>query len=334
MQELKAGIIGLRMGRAHGRAIAASAGARVAALCDVDPELAAAVAAELGVERAETDFRRVVDEPALEVVVVATPDQFHCEHTVAALEAGKHVLCENPMAPSVDECARMVAAAKAADRKLMIGHRLRFTPIFQTLKRMRDDGEFGEVYFVGAEYQFDYSRVGGRWRSDPRVGRHVYLGGGCHAVDLMRYFLGEVSTVVAMGNHFAAPEMPADDCVAALYRTSAGHIGQVLVAGGAKRPHAATLAINGTRGSALASNVSSRAQVWLTRVEELGDQWMTIPAGVNTDPVRAQMDHFLGCVRDDLEPLVNGEEGMRAVAAALAAIESTASGQPVAISHT
>jgi len=331
MQELKAGVIGLRMGHAHAQAIAAAGGARVLAVCDVDEQRLSEIAREFCAEQAVTDYRELVDNPALDFVVVAAPDHFHCEHTVAALQAGKHVLCEKPMAPSVDECRRMVAAAKAADRKLMIGHLVRFTPIFQTLKRMRDDGEFGEVYYVGAEYQHDYSKVGGPWRFDPRVGRHVYLGGGCHAVDLMRYFLGEVTEVMAMGNHFSVPEMPGDDCVMAVYRTTAGHIGKVFVAGGAKRPYATTLAVYGTRGSALASNVSPHAQVWLSRMEALGENWITIPAGVESHPVRTQMNHFLGCIRDDLEPLINGDEGLRTVAAALAAIESAASGHLVPV---
>jgi predicted dehydrogenase len=331
MDELKAGIIGLRMGWSHANAVAATAGARVAAVCDIDEQRLAAAAREFSAEQAETDFRRVVANPALDFIVVATPDHFHCEHALAALEAGKHVLCEKPMAPSAQECRRMVEAARRAQRKLMIGHLVRFTPVFQILKRMRDEGEFGEVYYVGAEYQHDYSKVGGPWRFDPRVGRHVYLGGGCHAVDLMRYFLGEVTEVMAMGNHFACPQMPNDDCVAAIYRTAAGHIGRVLVAGGAKRPYALNLAIYGTRGSALASNVSSEAQVWLSRMEEMGDRWMTIPAGVESHPVRTQMSHFVGCIRDDLEPLINGEDGMRTVAAAVAAVESTHSGQLMAV---
>lgn len=331
MDDLKAGIIGLRMGWSHGDAIASLGGARVAAVCDIDQARLAAAAARFGAEQAESDYRRVIANPALDLIVVAPPDHFHCEHTVAALEACKHVLCEKPMAPSIAECARMVETARAARRKLMIGHLVRFTPIFQILKRMRDEGEFGEVYYVGAEYQHDYSKVGGTWRFDPRIGRHVYLGGGCHAVDLMRYFLGEVTEVMAMGNHFACPQMPHDDCVVAVYRTAAGHIGKVFVAGGAKRPYATTLAVYGTRGSALASNVSSEAQVWLSRMEQADDRWMTIPASVESHPVRAQMRHFLTCIRDDLQPLITGEDGMRTVAAALAAVESTRSGQLVAV---
>jgi predicted dehydrogenase len=333
MDELKAGIIGLRMGWSHATAIASLDGARVAAVCDLDEQHLAAVKREFSTEQAETDFRLLVENPALDFIVVASPDHFHCEHTVAALEAGKHVLCEKPMAPSVEECRRMVDTARTAGRKLMIGHLVRFTPIFQILKRMRDEGEFGEVYYVGTEYQHDYSKVGGAWRFDPRVGRHVYLGGGCHAVDLMRFFLGEVTEVMAMGNHFSCPQMPNDDCVLATYRTAAGHIGKVLVAGGAKRPYAITLAVYGTLGSALASNVSREAQVWLSRFEGMGDRWMTIPAGVESHPVRAQMSHFLTCIRDDLEPLINGEDGMHTVAAALAAVESTASAHLVPVKN-
>jgi len=333
MDELKAGIIGLRMGWSHAGAIAGIAGARVVSVCDIDEARLAEAAKEFCAEQSETDFRRVVENPALDLVVVATPDHFHCEHTVAALEAGKHVLCEKPMAPGIDECRRMVEAARRARRKLMIGHLVRFTPIFQVLKRMRDEGEFGEVYYVGTEYQHDYSKVGGPWRFDPRVGRHVYLGGGCHAVDLMRFFLGEVTEVMAMGNHFSVPQMPNDDCVMAVYRTAAGHIGKVFVAGGAKRPYALTLAVYGTRGSALASNVSPEAQIWLSRFEEARERWMTIPAGVESHPVRTQMEHFLSCIRDDLEPLINGEDGMRTVAAAIAAVESTSSAQLVGITN-
>ena len=334
MDQVRVGIIGLRMGGSHLRAAASLPGVRVRSICDTDQGRLEQVRAENGIERATTDYRQLVDDPELDVVVVASPDHFHRDHTVHALEAGKHVLCEKPMAWTLPECADMVAAAGRAGKQLMIGHLVRFTPVFAYLKQVAGRGELGELYHVSSTYEHDYARVGGAWRFDPKLARHVFLGGGCHSVDLMRHFLGEVNRAVAVGSHKALPQMPRDDTVAALYSTPAGQIGHVFVGGGARRPYVLSLALYGTKGTALATNVDSEARLWTTdMLDTLGDRWLTIPAPLDNHPVGTQMRHFLECVRTGAQPLVTGEDGMRTVAAALAAIEASETGKPVEIAR-
>jgi len=326
------GIIGLRMGSSHLGAARQLPGVAVRAICDLDPDRLAQVQRESGVERACLDYRELLDDPELDLVVVATPDHLHREHTVAALQAGKHVLCEKPMAPTLEACAQMVAAARSAGRTLAIGHLVRFTPIFAYLKRLVDRGELGELYYVSSTYEHDYDRVAGAWRFDPQLARHVFLGGGCHSVDLMRYFLGDVERVSAVGSHLALPRLPLDDTVAALYSTARGQIGHVLTAGGARRPYVLSLALYGTRGTALASNVDSECRLWTREMlDPLGDRWATVPAPLDSHPVRTQLEHVLECLHTGAEPLVNGEEGMRTVAAALAAIQASTTGQPTPV---
>jgi len=327
---LNIGIIGLQMGYSHLVACEQMPGVAVTAACDTDPARLDAVVGEKRVAVFAADYRALVARDDLDIIIVATPDHLHEEHTVAALRAGKHVLCEKPMAPSLEACRRMLEAAQAAGRTLMIGHVARFTPVFRTLKAMADRGELGDLYYVAAEYLHDYSEIGGvgDWRFDPQVGRHVFLGGGCHAVDLMRWFLDDLDTVSAQANHFAVPHLPRDDTLAACYKTVSGRIGRALVAGGARRPYGIHLQLYGTEGTALASNVEAEARVWLKRIEGLGDRWITLPTAVASHPVADQMRHFIACICSGREPLVSGLEGARTVAAALAGIRAAESGQP------
>jgi len=332
VEAIRIGIIGLRMGSSHLEAARGIPGVVVRAICDVDQDRLAEVKARYGIEHAYADCERMISDPELDVVVVASPDHFHRDHTVHSLQAGKHVLCEKPMAPTLAECADMVKAARSSKRTLAIGHIVRFTPIFAYLKRVVERGELGQLYYVSSSYEHDYARVGGAWRFDPKLARHVFLGGGCHAVDLVRYFLGDFERVVAAATHIALPQMPLDDTVAALYSTAQNQIGQVFVGGGARRPYNLSLALYGTKGTALATNVDAEARIWTTDMQEpLGDRWMTIPAPIDNHPTRTQLQHFIDCLRAGQEPLVTGEEGMRTVAAALAAIEASVTGQAVQV---
>jgi predicted dehydrogenase len=185
------------------------------------------------------------------------------------------------------------------------------------------------VYYAAAEYIHDYSEIGGvgDWRFDPAIGRHVFLGGGCHAVDLMRWFLDDLDTVSAQGSHFAVPHLPRGDTLLACYKTVSGRIGRTLVAGGAKRPYGVHLEIYGTEGTAVASNVEAEARVWLKRLEGPADRWIALPAQVSSHPVADQMRQFLACLRGECEPLVSGLEGAKTVAAALGGIRAAESGR-------
>lgn len=323
-RHLGVGIIGLGVGLRHAQAVQQDPRTRLAGVADQDANIAARRGRELSPDQTATDYRELLANPAIDLIIVATPDHFHRDQTVAALLAGKHVLVEKPMAPSLAECQDMVDAARAAGKLLMVGHSVRFTPAFTTIKTLVDHGDLGEIYYVGSSYEHDYGRLKrpAAWRFDPKYARHQFLGGGCHAVDLLRLFLPDIRKVAAVSNHFSLPESPKDDCILALYRAGNGAAGRVQVTAGCKRPYEIALQVYGTTGTFVADNVSDRMRYWTLRVPGLEDRWMEVPVNVNNHPFDAQLAHLVAAITGEVEPLIPGEEGMRTVALALASIEA------------
>ncbi len=124
----------------------------VAAFCDIIEERAVKAAEEFGTKdaRVYVDFRELLKDDSLDIVHVITPNKYHCEITVAALESGKHVLCEKPMAKSYGEAVKMVAAANRTGRKLQIGYQYRLMPAAQYLHKVCRSGALGEIYYAKA----------------------------------------------------------------------------------------------------------------------------------------------------------------------------------------
>jgi predicted dehydrogenase len=143
--------------------------------------------------------------------VVCTPDSFHREQSVKALEAGYHVLCEKPLAMRLDECEEIIKATRASNKKFMVGQVCRKTPAFALMKEMVARGDIGEVFYVESEYAHDYVNIlsPGNWRTDPL--RNGVVGGGCHAMDLLRWYVGDPEEIFAYGVHKLLPQVPYDD---------------------------------------------------------------------------------------------------------------------------
>ena len=117
----------------------------VIAVCDVVPERAQAVAQTYGV-KAYTDYIDLLNDKEINAVSICTPNVFHAPMTIAALQAGKHVLCEKPMATTIEEAKQMNEAATQSGKILMIGHNQRFVPSHQKAKEMIATGELGKIY--------------------------------------------------------------------------------------------------------------------------------------------------------------------------------------------
>ncbi|MEA5069870.1 MAG: Gfo/Idh/MocA family oxidoreductase, partial [Christensenellaceae bacterium] len=154
MAKLKVGIVGCG-GIAKGKhlpAIAATGEADIVAFCDIVRQRAADAATQYGTKDAQvyTDYRELI-ELELDAVYVCTPNRSHCEISVAALEAGKHVMCEKPMAINHREALRMVEAAKRTGRLLTVGYQARYRPDSAYLKRECENGELGDIYYAKAK---------------------------------------------------------------------------------------------------------------------------------------------------------------------------------------
>jgi predicted dehydrogenase len=183
------------------------AGARVVAITSRHRERAASVAQEFGIEHVANDWRELVERDDVELVSIVTPPATHLEITLAALERGKAVLCEKPMAMDAAETKRMTDRAREAGVLALIDHELRFLGSRRKLRAMLRNGEIGTVRHCNYVFRSDYRSALGNWDwwSDEKMGGGTLGAIGSHAIDSFRWLLAtEVSEVCcALSTHVA-----------------------------------------------------------------------------------------------------------------------------------
>ncbi|WP_309572252.1 Gfo/Idh/MocA family oxidoreductase [Deinococcus sp.] len=171
-------------------------------IAEVSDELAAGAAARFGFQHSTGDWRRVIDDPNIHVVDIATPNNSHAEIAIAAAQAGKHILCEKPLAPTIEEAKAMYEAVKKAGVVNMVAFNYRRTPAVALAKKYIEEGRIGKVLSFRGTYLQDWSADPSgplSWRFQKAVAGSGALGDiGTHVVDLARYLVGEISAVNAM----------------------------------------------------------------------------------------------------------------------------------------
>jgi predicted dehydrogenase len=226
------GIIGAGFfGEVHARAIAAVPGVRVAAVCRQDVDAARAFAREHG-GNAYADWRAVLDDPSVDVALIATPHHLHAEMTIAAARAGKHILLEKPMAPTVAECDAINATVREAGVHLMVGHVMHFALPCLVAKEIIDKGEIGRPV-LGSSWLIKLWMEANRrpWHLTPKTGGGMLLTAGIHALDRLVWLMdGKVEAVSAMAGTFFH-DQEADDTALMLLRFADGRVGQVASVG-------------------------------------------------------------------------------------------------------
>ncbi len=164
-------------------------GAEVAAIAARDPEKARRFAERHGIARAHDDYASLIDDPTLDAVYVPLPNRLHAEWTIRALEAGKHVLCEKPLASNADEAARMAEAAEKSGRRLMEAFHWRYHPLMTRVAEILDQGELGTLRHVEASFCFPLLKPGDiRFRWDLAGG--ALMDTGCYAINIVRFLAG------------------------------------------------------------------------------------------------------------------------------------------------
>ncbi len=318
---LRAGVVGLgHNGLAWCRAYRDSPSTELAAIWDLDADRLSKALEELGpgVEATEDIYTL----PDLDIISIHTPDHVHAEPFVQALEGGKHVMVEKPMANCVADLERMVAAARASDRKTMVGQVLRFNPLFAQVRKLIEDGVLGEVYYLEGDYVHDlrYQQFMEPWKLDEEI---PIVGGGVHPLDLLRWFAGDVVEAHGYANHVAYPEMQTPTTQAALFRFASGAIGKVAALYGPIGPMGSNynLVVHGTKGTVRGN------QLCLDGLHE----FMEIPITYAGHPYDPQVEHFAKCIADDTEPLVPAIEGAKSAQACLLAHKSAIEGRPIPI---
>jgi predicted dehydrogenase len=205
--KLRVGIIGVG-GIARGKhmpALAKQSQVEMVAFCDIVEERAGAGAEKFGVSGATvyTDYRKLLDKEKLDVVHICTPNSSHSEITVAALEAGCHVMCEKPMAKTAEGARQMVAAAKRTGKKLTIGYQNRFRADSQYLKAFCEKGGLGEIYFAKAHaLRRRAVPTWGVFLDEEAQGGGPLIDIGTHALDLTLWMMDNYEPDFAVGTTY------------------------------------------------------------------------------------------------------------------------------------
>lgn len=203
------GVIGAGVGFLHIEGFATEPRANVVALAGLDTDRVLALAKKYGVPRTYADYRELLEQPDIDAVSVCVPNYLHAEVTLAAIEAGKHVICEKPMALSVAEAEQMVAAAAAHQRVLSIAFSQRSRNDCQALKRHVLAGGLGDIYYARASWMRRLGIPGiGSWFTQKRFsGGGALIDLGVHMVDMALWLMGNPrvqSISAATYNHLGA----------------------------------------------------------------------------------------------------------------------------------
>lgn len=333
MKNLVVAVVGLRFGASHLKGVIDN-GATVGAICDKDLVRLNEVGDENNIpaEKRITDWRDILNNKEINTVVLATPDMTHREQVCALLDAGKHVLCEKPLA--LEKCdldAIVQATIRNPKCKFMVGQICRFTPAFVKAKELITSGKVGELYFVESEYAHDYYKMyqdnPNHWRLDPK--RHGVVGGGCHAVDLLRWLVNDDPyEVFAYGTHKMLPMLTYDDSTVSLMKFPGNIMGKVFVSTGCKRGYTMRTCIYGTKGTLIFDNRSDKMTFF--EADETGKaQEHILDVDVNNHNATDEFKAFADCIINDTPVAMNVYEGAKTVAACLAIVESSETGKIV-----
>lgn len=200
MNKIKIGIIGVgNISGEHIQAYLNNPNVELYAFCDINEAQLKKRAEEFGVTRTFTDKADMLALPEIDAVSVCTWNSAHAECAIAALEAGKHVLCEKPMSVSAADAIRMKEAADKNGKLLMIGFVRRFGNDCAILQDFIDSGDFGELYYAKATYLRRNGNPGGWFGDKSRSGGGPLIDLGVHVIDLVRYLMGNPKPVSVYG---------------------------------------------------------------------------------------------------------------------------------------
>ena len=288
---------------------------RLVAVVTGDAAKGARVAAEHGLAPGSVysyaDFDRIRDNPAVDIVYVCLPNAQHAEYVIRAARAGKHVMCEKPMAVSVAECEAMIAACKKADRKLMIGYRIHFEPFNREAIRLARSGAVGKIRYVHSEHGF-VQRDPQAWRLKRALsGGGSLMDMGIYSLQAARYMTGEepIAVTARESTDRSDPRFrEVEDMIHWTLGFPSGAIASCQSMYSANQNRILTMGETGRIELEPATRYDGQ-KMWTGK--DGREEMVTPPPAPWKNQFVGQLDHLADCVVTGREPIVSGEEGLR-----------------------
>ena len=280
----------------------ALASCEVGALMVRDQGRADTLAKDLAIPHAYASVDSLLADDSLDAIYVSSPVNMHAEHAIAVAEAGKHVLCEKPMALTSADCRRIIAACEAGDVHLQVCFVLRGWPIYQRLRTMVTDGTIGRFVSARAHLAKWMPWEDGSWRRDVlQSGGGVLVDVGTHYLDLFRFLFGEVTDIVYRGGS-PVLNIEVEETAHTLVSFENGGHG-VITATIVVPQNGNVLEIYGTKGS-----IFLGPTLRIVTSEGEREEEVTFP-----DYFSGLLDQFVACVEQGGDALAAGEDGLRNV---------------------
>ena len=341
MDKLRIGVLGtgVIVRGSHLPALQNHPRAEVVAAANLRPESLKRLATDFNIPKTYTDFGEMAADPNVDAVVNALPNYLHASVSIQMLQAGKHVLCEKPMAMSVAEGEKMMEASRQSGGKLMIGHMWRFDREILWLRDVVASGRLGKIFKVKSHEVIIYEFFGEDPPTDSWFVKREFAGGGAladvgiHSFDTLRFVLGEVrptKVFARIGTYFKDIEV--DDTATVMLEFEGGvaaliELGWYQLYGDEKQGYTQVF---GSKGYARA--VPSELRMYVE------GEWSIVrpkmPKREQQEPLatfQAQMDYFVDCVLNNKEPVPGGHEGLWAMRVLEAVYRSAETREAVAI---
>ena len=317
-------------------AIAAAPGHELAAVSRRDLDSAQLFAERHGAGRAYDSAEELLTDERVNAVYVATPPHLHARQTVQAAEAGKHVLCEKPMAMTPAEAREMIEACRANGVVLTICHYQRFNARHQRIRRLLEAGAIGQVTAARINFSDRFPPQPGVWHHVPEIsGGGPVMDLGIHCIDLMRYLCGPAESVAALVETLV-DSSPVSDTATLLLRLAGGAQGVITshwTTANFEPERTNGLEICGTEGSIVAAPISAKDSAGSLQVFTAdGTRDYSVEPG-GPRPHVALLEAFGAAACGNGPNPIPGEEGLAGLAVVEAASESTRSGQRVALQN-
>jgi myo-inositol 2-dehydrogenase / D-chiro-inositol 1-dehydrogenase len=332
---LKIGLIGAgRIGKVHAQSIVnAVSNASLVAVADVYQEAAESLAAAFHVPTVTSNPHDIINSSEVDAVIIASSTDTHTPLIIAAAKAGKHILCEKPIAAELDKIDEALAAVDAAGVKLQIGFNRRFDPSFRRIKQAIETGEIGEPHLLHiisrdpAPPPISYVKVSGGLFFDMTI----------HDFDMARYLFGDVEEIYASAGVMVDPAIgEAGDIDTALItlRFSSGAIGSIDNSRQAVYGYDQRVEAFGSKGSAGNGNLYPDA-VTISGAENVRRASLPMNFFLEryTPSYQIEMQDFVDCILEDKPVPVTGHDGRVPVVMAMAALRSYQENRPVRLSE-
>ncbi len=286
---------------------------------------AEAKAWETGINPSSIGVYESIDElladPAVDALSICTPSHLHAADAIAAARAGKHCLIEKPITLDTDELSALDAAVQTAGIKTVCGFVLRYNPMVQTAYSLARDGFFGELLYIQTDYW--HNPVHSGYPAHPEASAMMH--GGCHAIDMARHLMGSDIVQVSAFEGSTDPNPPSATNQTAIVKFANGKIGKISACVEHWMPYQFNIDLLGTDGGLRDNRFYSRKLAGAT-------DWATFPtitpnSGLVTHhPFDAEINHFIDCIRNNVESHGNVHDGVNTHKAILAIDESSKAG--------